>query len=130
MNLRDSIAAAVQGRRFTEHQARELFLEALGGAADPIQIGALLTAIAQRGEPPEEIIGAARALREACVPFEHDHPEAIDTCGTGGDGLGTFNVSTAAALVASAAGATVIKHGNRSVSSSCGSADLLEELGV
>jgi anthranilate phosphoribosyltransferase len=89
-----------------------------------------LVALAARGETADEIGGAAAALRAAALVFEHDAPDAIDTCGTGGDGLGVFNLSTAAAVVACAAGARVIKHGNRSVSSRCGSADLLEAAGI
>ncbi len=90
----------------------------------------LLIALAARGETPAEIAGAADALRERMLVFEHDAVDAIDTCGTGGDGLRSFNVSTAAAIVAAAAGARVVKHGNRSQSSRCGSADLLEAAGI
>jgi len=101
-----------------------------GGASD-VQIAAFLTALKVRGESEEEIAGAALAMRERALPFPGAHLQgALDTCGTGGDGAGTVNVSTLAALTAAGAGANVAKHGNRSVSSRCGSADLLEELGV
>ncbi len=106
-----------------------LFMEVLEGEVDPALLGGLLVGLAQRGESSEEVAGVALALRGSMRRFEHEEPGAIDTCGTGGDGLGMFNVSTAAAFVAAGAGAKVIKHGNRSVSSKSGSADLLEALG-
>ena len=130
MELSAALALSLGGQSLDRNQARAVFAGALREDTDPILFGGFLIALAQRGETSEEIVGAALALRAAAVPFEHDHPYAIDTCGTGGDGLGSFNFSTAAALVAAAAGATVIKHGNRSVSSNCGSADLLEALGI
>jgi anthranilate phosphoribosyltransferase len=130
MELSAALALSLGGQSLDRDQARAVFSGALREDTDPILFGAFLAALAQRGEAPEEIVGAAQALRAAAVPFEHDHAGAIDTCGTGGDGLGSFNLSTAAAIVAAAAGATVIKHGNRSVSSECGSADLLEALGI
>jgi anthranilate phosphoribosyltransferase len=111
-------------------EAREVFARCLSEGVDPSQLGALLGALAARGEDAAEIAGAAEALRDVMVPFVHDHPDAIDTAGTGGDGLSSFNLSTAAAIVAAAAGARVIKHGNRSQSSRCGSADLLECAGI
>ena len=130
MNLHEALVTVLNGEKLTGHQARAVFSGALSEETDPILFGGLLTALAGRGETAEEIAGAADALRDAAVPFEHPFPEAVDTCGTGGDGLGMFNVSTASAIVAAAAGARVVKHGNRSVSSSCGSADLLEAAGV
>lgn len=128
--LQQALGASLAGERLTREQARSAMSEAVSGAADPVVLGGFLCALAARGESPAEIAGCVDALREAMQPFEHDHADAIDTAGTGGDGLGTFNLSTAAALVAAAAGARVIKHGNRSVSSQCGSADLLEAAGV
>lgn len=107
-----------------------LFGDVLDGSFDPAQLAALLTAMAETGERVEHVLGAAVALRRRMVRFEHAHPGAIDTCGTGGDGIGSFNISTAAAIVAAAAGAKVVKHGNRNQSSRCGSADLLEAAGV
>jgi anthranilate phosphoribosyltransferase len=100
-----------------------------GGVSDPLK-AALLVALRMKGETPAEIAGAAAAMRRRVVAVPHRRPDVVDTCGTGGDGRGTFNISTAAALVAAAAGVTVAKHGNRSVSSRSGSADVLAELGV
>ncbi len=118
------------GTVLSTERSRELFGAVLAGDFAEEELAALLRGLAARGEAATEIAGAAAALREAMIPFEHGFPEAIDTCGTGGDGLGSFNLSTAAALVAAAAGARVIKHGNRHQSSRCGSADLLEAAGV
>ena len=130
MNLGAALQQVLGGATLSRADSRAVFGTALAHEPDPVQLAGLLAALAQRGETADEILGAAEALRAAAVPFEHEHPGALDTCGTGGDGLGTFNLSTTAALVAAAAGARVIKHGNRSVSSACGSADLLEAAGV
>ncbi len=114
-------------------EARSLARRILTSEASDIELAALLGAMGARGETAEEIAGFALALREAAVPLplsEAEREELVDTCGTGGDGSGTFNISTAAALVAAAAGAKVAKHGNRAVTSQCGSADVLETLGV
>jgi anthranilate phosphoribosyltransferase len=111
-------------------ETRAVFSGILAGGFDADLLAALLRGLAARGETPAEIAGGADALREAMVPFEHGFEDAIDTCGTGGDGSGSFNLSTAAAVVAAAAGARVVKHGNRSQSSRCGSADLLEAAGI
>ena len=128
--LQEAFRSLMAGASFSREESREVFASALDADTDPVLFGGFLAALAQRGETAEEIAGAADALRAAVLPFEHDCPDAIDTCGTGGDGLGTFNFSTAGAVVAAACGARVIKHGNRSVSSRCGSADLLEAAGV
>jgi anthranilate phosphoribosyltransferase len=130
MKLSDALHHCLSGNVLTRSEAREVFTSLLGGAFEPVHLAAVLGALAARGESEEEIAGAVDALRAAMVPFEHASPDAIDTCGTGGDGLSTFNLSTAAAVVAAAAGARVIKHGNRAASSRCGSADLLEALGL
>ena len=114
-------------------QASALMRLVLTGEVPDLQLAALLGAMAARGETPEEIAGFALALREVAVPLpltEDERERLVDTCGTGGDRGGTFNISTAAALVAAAAGATVAKHGNRAVTSRCGSADVLEALGI
>src|SRR5438477_7318251 len=107
-----------------------VFGEVMDGRATDIQKSALLIALRMKGETAEEITGAAIAMRERVTPLDVDREILVDTCGTGGDGRGTFNVSTLAALVAAGAGASVAKHGNRAVSSSCGSADVLSALGV
>jgi len=100
------------------------------GELTPAQIGALLVALRMKGESVAEISGAAASMRRHATRIDAGEPPVVDTCGTGGDGAGTFNVSTAAAIIAPAAGVKVAKHGNRSVSSKCGSADVLRELGV
>ncbi len=102
----------------------------MDGQATAAQIAGLLVALRMKGECPDEIVGFARAMRDRSVRLSKAYPDAFDTCGTGGDGGGTFNVSTVVALVLAACGVTVAKHGNRSVSSRCGSADLLAALGV
>ena len=98
------------------------------GQASPAQIGAVLAAMAARGETEDEVVGFARAMRARAVPLVS--AGAVDTCGTGGDGAGTFNISTVASVVVAACGVPVAKHGNRSASGTCGSADVLEALGV
>jgi len=130
MSFGGAAARVVAGEKLSCEETRELFGGALVENLDQEGLAELLQALADRGETAAEIAGAAEALRDAMVPFEHEAPDAVDTCGTGGDRLGSFNLSTAAALVAAGAGARVIKHGNRSVSSKCGSADLLEAAGV
>jgi anthranilate phosphoribosyltransferase len=122
-----------QGATLSREAARDLVTEVLSGEASDLEIGALLTALATRGETADELTGFAEAMRALAVPLqltEEERAELVDTCGTGGDGRGTFNISTGAALVAVAAGAKVAKHGNRAVTSKCGSADVLEALGV
>ena len=130
MNFGAAAARVLAGEELSREETRELFGGALVENLDQEGLSELLQALADRGETAAEIAGAAEALRDAMVPFEHEAADAVDTCGTGGDGLGSFNLSTAAALVAAGAGARVVKHGNRSVSSKCGSADLLEAAGV
>jgi len=128
--LREALRKSLAGETLSREEARTVFGSALSEDTDPVLFGGFLAALAQRGETALEITGAAEALRSAARVFEHDQSNAIDTCGTGGDGSGSFNVSTGAAIVACAAGAQVVKHGNRSVSSKCGSADLLEAAGL
>ncbi len=128
-NLTPLLNKAVH-RSLSEGDAREAALALMTGDVPPAQAGGLLSALRVRGENGFEILGFARALREHAAPFPLSAGGLIDTCGTGGDGLGTFNVSTLAAIVAASCGARVAKHGNRAVSSRCGSADLLEALRV
>jgi anthranilate phosphoribosyltransferase len=122
-----------QGRTLRVEEAHAAIGAMLDGEVADVEIAALLTALAQRGETVDEVTGIVMALRERLMPLpvtEAERAELVDTCGTGGDGSGTFNISTAAALVAAAAGAKVAKHGNRALTSHCGSADVLEALGV
>jgi anthranilate phosphoribosyltransferase len=125
-----ALAALAAGRSLDESLTARVFDVVMRGAASPAQIGALLLALRVKGESVEELAGATRALRAAMVPVESDGGQTIDTCGTGGGSVTTFNISTGAALVAAGAGAAVAKHGNRSFTSRCGSADVLEALGV
>lgn len=114
----------------TAGEAERAFGEVMEGRASPVQMAALLVAIRVRGATPQEVAGGVRALRRAMVPVAADPEGLVDTCGTGGGALTTFNISTAAALLAAGAGVRVAKHGNRSFTSRCGSADVLEALGV
>ena len=144
MEIRSAIAQVVRGENLGEEEMTVVMKEIIGGQATPAQIGAFITALRIKGETVEEISGAARALRDRAgalnlnnhsVNLDRDEinieeETILDTCGIGGDGTRTFNVSTATALVAAGAGVKVAKHGNRAVSSRCGSADVLERLGV
>jgi anthranilate phosphoribosyltransferase len=116
------------GQSLAEAEASEAMAVVMEGQATPAQIGALLGAIAARGETEDEVVGFARAMRARAARVRSTG--AVDTCGTGGDGAGTFNISTLASLVVASCGVAVAKHGNRSASGRCGSADLLEALGV
>jgi anthranilate phosphoribosyltransferase len=128
-DLRGAIAKVAAGRSLSQEEAAEAFDLVMSGAATPAQIGALVMGLRVRGETVDEIAGAARAMRAKVLTVRA--PEgAIDTCGTGGDGKGTFNISTCAAFVVAAAGVPMAKHGNRAISSRSGSADVLKELGV
>jgi anthranilate phosphoribosyltransferase len=114
----------------TTEEASSAMAAVMAGEASPPEIAGLLVGLRAKGERPAEIVGLARAMRAAAVPLQAPAGEVFDTCGTGGDGVGTINVSTLAALVVAACGVRVAKHGNRSVSSRCGSADVFEALGV
>lgn len=118
------------GESLSRDEAREAVAATVSGAVPEDQIAQLLVALAQKGETIDEIAGAAEALRAHMTPIRTSRPRVVDTCGTGGGGSQTFNVSTTAAIVAAAAGVAVAKHGNRSVTSRSGSADVLAELGV
>ena len=128
--IAEAIRSIIEGRSLGRDEMHQVFSEVMDGRATEVQKSALLIALRMKGETSDEITGAAMAMRERVTPLSGDFGRIIDTCGTGGDGRGTFNVSTLAAIVAAAAGASVAKHGNRAVSSACGSADLLKELGV
>ena len=128
-DLKAILAEVATGEKLNEKQAEQAFNVLMSGQATPSQMGAFLMGLRLRGETVDEITGAARVMRAKATGIIA--PEnAVDTCGTGGDGSGTYNISTAAAIVAAAAGATVAKHGNRAASSKSGSADVLMALGV
>jgi anthranilate phosphoribosyltransferase len=129
MTVQEALARLLEGRDLSRPQAREVMGEIMEGKATPAQIGGFLVALRLKGETAGEIAGCAEAMRAHVLPVKPKRDDLVDTAGTGGDGAGTFNISTAAALVAAAAGAAVAKHGNRAVSSSSGSADVLEALG-
>jgi len=120
----------LDGGSLDEEHAEAAMAEIMAGRAGEGRIAGYLVALRMKGETPAEVVGSVRALRAAATPVVPRRTPLLDTCGTGGDGSGSFNISTASALVAAAAGAAVAKHGNRSVSSRCGSADVLRELGI
>ncbi|HVP38963.1 MAG TPA: anthranilate phosphoribosyltransferase [Candidatus Saccharimonadales bacterium] len=128
--IRESLGRLLEGQALTRAEAATLMRALTEGAASDAQLGALLVALRLRGETPEVMAGFAEVMRERAVHVPTARRPLLDTCGTGGDGSGSLNISTAAALVAAACGVAVAKHGNRSVSSRCGSADVLEALGV
>ena len=131
MQLGEAIAKVVDGSDLSSDEITDVFGRIMEGEATPAQIGGLLIGLRMKGVTADEIAGAARAMRSRATPIRCPDPEtAVDTAGTGGDGSGTVNVSTLAAIVAAAAGARVAKHGNRALSSRSGSADVLEQLGV
>ena len=128
--IRDSIRKLIEKQDLSREEAYDAMTEIMTGNASEMLIAAFLTALRMKGEVVTEIAGCAQAMREKSTKIETKHVNVIDTCGTGGDSLGTFNISTAAAIVACGAGAVVAKHGNRAISSKCGSADVLTALGV
>lgn len=128
--LRRALVALANRQSLSENQTADVFSFVMSGEATPGQIGALLMGLRAKGETADELAGAARALRDAMVRVQASHPHLVDTCGTGGGAVSTFNISTVAAFVTAGAGAVVPKHGNRSYTSRCGSADVLEALGV
>jgi anthranilate phosphoribosyltransferase len=127
--IQDALAKLLDGEDLSRDESRRVMDSIMAGAATPAQIGGFLVALRLKGETVDEIAGAAEAMRAHVVPVRPRRDDLVDTAGTGGDGGRTFNISTAAALVAAAAGAGVAKHGNRAVSSQSGSADVLERLG-
>ena len=127
--FKEALEKIMARQNLEEEEMYQLMHRLMSGEFTPAQIAGLLVALRMKGETVNEITGAAKAMREKAERLEIDG-EIVDTCGTGGDAKGTFNVSTATAFVVAAAGLKVAKHGNRSVSSQCGSADVLEALGV
>lgn len=130
MTIKEAISKVVKGTDLTEVEMVSVMNEIMTGKASPAQIGSFLTALRLKGETVPEITGAARVMRDKATRVEAPDGNVIDTCGTGGDESMTFNISTASAFVAAGAGVVVAKHGNRSVSSKSGSADVLRSLGV
>lgn len=126
--MKEQLGKLMRGERLSEHEASAAMASIMDGRATPAQIGALLGALAARGESEDEVVGFAREMRARALPLRA--AGAVDTCGTGGDQAGTFNISTLASFVVAACGVKVAKHGNRSASGRCGSADVLEALGV
>lgn len=128
--FKKNLARIIAGKDLTEEQMAAMMGAIFSGETTDVQIGAFMAALATKGETFAELAGAARTMRRKAVRIQTTAPVVVDTCGTGGDAAGTFNISTTCAFVVAGCGVTVAKHGNRSVSSQCGSADLLEALGV
>ena len=127
--IREAIESLVAGMSLSTDDAAQAMNEIMSGEATPAQFGAFVTALRLKGETPEEVAGMARTMRDKSLHVQVEGP-LVDTCGTGGDASGTFNISTAAGFVVAGAGVKVAKHGNRAMSGACGSADVLEALGV
>ena len=130
MDIKGALERIVAHGDLSQEESAQVFMQIMSGEATPAQIGAFLAAIRVKGETPAEMAGAATTMRALSTRVEVAHPNLVDTCGTGGSGTKLFNISTASAFVAAAAGAKVAKHGNRKMTSFCGSADLLEAAGV
>jgi len=130
MAIKEAIIALIAGQNLSQEEAFNVINEIMEGKASEAQIASFLTALHIKGETVDEICGAAKAMASKAEPFLIDSENVVDTCGTGGDSLHTFNISTTAAFIAAGAGVKIAKHGNRSVSSKCGSADILKSFGV
>ena len=130
MTFTNNLNTIISGQNLTQDSMASMLTHIFSGKIKEAQIGAFMAALATKGETFEELAGAARAMRRKAVRIQALSKKVIDTCGTGGDASGSFNISTTTAFVVAGAGVTVAKHGNRSISSKCGSADVLEELGV
>ena len=128
--IRETIQKVVDGQDLTERETVDTMNEIMSGEATPAQVASFITALRIKGETIEEITGAARVMREKSTKIHTRHPFAVDTCGTGGDGSHSFNISTTAAFVVAGTEIPVAKHGNRAASSQSGSADVLKALGV
>ncbi len=128
--MKDYLKKVLNKEDLTGDESYKAMQYIMEGRANDCQVASFLTALKMKGETSEEISGFSKAMLDKAVKVKSSHPDVVDTCGTGGDGLGTFNISTTAAFIAAGAGAIVAKHGNRGVSSRSGSADVLEELGV
>ncbi len=128
--IKEAISKLLERQDLNQTEAEGVMQEIMHGEATPSQIGGFLIALRMKGETPDEIAGCARAMRAHALKVTSKHKDLLDTCGSGGDVSHTFNISTIVAIVAAGAGVRVAKHGNRAVSSRCGSADLLEALGV
>jgi anthranilate phosphoribosyltransferase len=128
--MHEFLEKLIAGQDLTESEAKQLAFAFMDGEATPAIMGAVLAALHAKRETPIEILGFVQAMKERAVPLDIPSRPIIDTCGTGGDRSGSFNISTLAALVVAASGMTVVKHGNRAASSQCGSADFLEALGI
>ena len=130
MTLQEALARLVDNKDLSRDEMSAVMHQVMSGAASDAQIGGLLVALRMKGETIDEIAGAAQVMRQLATPVDFAHENLVDLVGTGGDGANLFNVSTAATFVVAAGGAKVAKHGNRSVSSTSGSSDVLEQLGV
>ena len=130
MSFKGNLNKIINRQNLNQDEMSSMFSNIFSGEITDAQIGAFMAALATKGETFEELAGAARAMRRKAVRVQANSNTVVDTCGTGGDSTGTFNISTTTAFVVAGCGLTVAKHGNRSISSKCGSADLLEELGV
>ncbi len=127
--IKQAIEALVSGQPISTEEAAQVMEEIMSGETTPAQFGAFVTALRIKGESVEEIVGLAKVMRDKAIPVKVSGP-TVDTCGTGGDSFNTFNISSLSALVCAGAGVTVAKHGNKSISSKCGSADIFTALGV